>query len=85
MMRMRKSALLFLLLGLVSVRGLMAQERVIFKDDFKDNHHAWSSQDDETALDPELPPWSVASSFVARLALPWMLLEVGSASVFPDV
>jgi Caspase domain len=27
---------------------LRAQERVIFKDDFKDNHHGWAALDDET-------------------------------------
>jgi Caspase domain len=46
---MQKTALICLLTCLCGLGLLRAQERVIFKDDFKDNHHAWTTQDDEKA------------------------------------
>jgi hypothetical protein len=45
---LRKTALLFMLTSLCGAGLLRAQERVIFKDDFKDNHHGWAALDDET-------------------------------------
>lgn len=46
---MRRTLLLSFFAGLFGWGLLHAQERVMFRDDFKDNHHGWSVQDDENA------------------------------------
>lgn len=47
---MHKGAVKRFILVLLALWGtLWAQERVIFKDDFKDNHKGWPAQDDELA------------------------------------
>jgi hypothetical protein len=45
----RKAVFSLFLLLLAGLNGLMAQERVIFQDDFKANHHGWPIVDDEKA------------------------------------
>lgn len=46
----RKLLVLSLVALAGSLSGLRAQERVIFREDFKDNHHGWTDADDETAF-----------------------------------
>lgn len=47
---MRKTALLFGMVALLGMGMLQAQERVMFRDDFKDHHQGWAMQDDEKAF-----------------------------------